>query len=178
MSRRRASLVLIGARGAGKSSVGQALAERLGVPFVDTDVEVERRLERSIAELFRRGDVPLFRAAERQVIAALEDHGPAVVATGGGAVLAREARAALGRAGVVVWLRAGAAELARRIEGSDRPSLTSSAPAAEMAEVLAERAPLYHELADHEVDTGGRSVEEVCNELQQLWPGAADHHLR
>jgi shikimate kinase len=157
-------VALIGMRGSGKTTVGRRLAERLGVPFVDTDAEVERRVGRPIADLFAAGEVAEFRRVEAAVVAAALAGPDAVVATGGGCV---EDPATRGRLAVAttVWLTAPAAVLAARCEGSGRPPLTDLGGVAEFEAVLARREALYRECARVTVGTDGRGVEEVCEEI-------------
>src|SRR4051812_9650464 len=91
----RRSIVLVGMMGAGKSSIGRRLAGRLGVPFVDADIEIEKAAGMSIPEIFAAHGEPYFRAGEARVIARLLDSGPQVLATGGGAFMNPETRAAI-----------------------------------------------------------------------------------
>jgi shikimate kinase len=172
------ALALIGCRGAGKSTLGAMLAVRLGVPFVDTDAMVERRAGASVAELFASGGESRFREAEIEALEAVEAGRPLVVATGGGAVATERGRRAIRALGHVVWLGASAAILSARIAGSGRPSLTGVAAEAEVAAVLAARAPLYASLADAIVDAGDRPAVEICDELEQLWRSLQGHDLR
>ena len=159
-------VVLVGLMGAGKSTVGRALADRLGRPFVDVDAEVEARAGRTVAELFAEEGEAAFRAREAEAVAdALGSPAPAVVATGGGAVLCPRTRHALdGQA--TVWLRAAPEVLAGRVgSGGDRPLLAGEDPAARLARLAEERDPLYHDVAGIVVDVGGLSVEEVVDRV-------------
>jgi shikimate kinase len=145
--------VLIGPPGAGKTTVGTLLAARLGVPFADTDVLVEARAGRTIADVFTTDGEPAFRALEREVVReALETH-DGVLALGGGAVLAEATRAALdGHA--VVFLTVGMANGVRRTGLSTaRPLLAGVNPRATFAALLTERLPIYRSVARHEIDT-------------------------
>ena len=116
------SLYLIGLRGVGKSTAGAAAARALGAPFADADAEVERVAGASIAEIFASRGEAAFRALERQVMLELLQRHDAVVASGGGCVLDPEVRRELGLRQGVIWLRAPAHELARRVRGSGRPA--------------------------------------------------------
>src|SRR5439155_16192835 len=102
----RRSVVLVGMMGAGKSSVGRRLAARLGIPFVDADVEIEKAAGMTISEIFAAHGEPYFRAGEMRVIARLLESGPQVLATGGGAFMHADTRAAIRAKGLSVWLRA------------------------------------------------------------------------
>ena len=125
------SIVLVGMMGAGKSSVGRRLAARLGVPFVDADMEIEKAAGMSIADIFARHGEPSFRSGEARVIARLLEAGPQVLATGGGAFMNPDTRAAIAAKGVSVWLAADLDVLLRRLgkRRSERPLLQTADPA-------------------------------------------------
>jgi shikimate kinase len=161
------NVALIGYRGTGKTTVGRLLADRLGFDFADADAELERRLGRTIAELFASGREPLFRDEEERTVAELTARTGLVLATGGGAVLREASRAALRRFGPVVWLRAEPEVLAERLRAdrAARPALTSAGTLAEIAAVLAEREPIYRAVADVAIETGGRPVETVVEAI-------------
>ncbi|MCX8040858.1 MAG: AAA family ATPase, partial [Planctomycetota bacterium] len=147
-----ARITLVGMRGCGKSSVGRALAERLGWPFVDADREFELREQQSIAAWFAQRGEAAFRAAEAELLAELlQRPAPWVLATGGGVVLLPGNRQRLRAAGgLVVYLEAPQAVLEERLarDPGRRPSLTGRPLAEEVESVLAQRAPLYREVAD------------------------------
>jgi shikimate kinase len=173
------SLFLIGPRGAGKSTAGRRAAARLGVPFTDADEAVEQRAGCSIAALFAGpGGEAAFRALERSVMMELLRSRGRVVGSGGGCVLDPEVRRGLRRSGRAVWLTADPVVLARRIRGSDRPSLTGASPAQEVAAVARQREPLYRECAARTLDTGPLTVQEVVDVIEQLWAVLPHHHLR
>lgn len=170
-------LALVGYRATGKSTVGKILADRLGRPFADSDREVEARAGRSIRSIFAEEGEPAFRDREARAIRDLTESLPgAILATGGGAILRQESRAALREFGFVAWLTADPETLARRLRGSrrgldDRPALTSAGTLAEIAGVLADRSPLYREVADAAIDTAGRTTEEVADAVLGAWLG-------
>ncbi len=174
------NVILIGARGCGKTSVGRALARRLGWPFVDTDEEIQTTSGRCIRDIFAQDGEPAFRALETLAIAAACRGGPKVLSVGGGAVLRDANRGALRSAGVCFWLTAPAEELHRRTQADchsadTRPALTAREALDELRHLLAERAPLYAATADHVVDTAGRSVAQVVETvLKSIGPVAAD----
>jgi len=142
----RRSLVLVGMMGAGKSSIGRKLAGKLGLPFVDADMEIEQAASMSISDIFAKHGEPYFRAGEARVIARLLDGGPQVLATGGGAFMNAESRAAIRAKGISVWLKADYDVLMRRIKRrSDRPMLKTDDPAETLKRLLAERDPVYAE---------------------------------
>jgi shikimate kinase len=157
-------IFLIGARGSGKTTVARLLAGRLGWSWADADEQLERRAGRTIRAMFADEGQGRFRDLESQVLlelARLEGH---VIATGGGVVL-REANRAILRQGFVVWLTADHETLWRRMQGDSttverRPNLTVGG-AAEVAEVLHQREPLYRSCADLVIATAGRAPEQV-----------------
>jgi shikimate kinase len=140
------SLVLVGMMGAGKSSIGRKLAQRLNLPFVDADTEVERAAGMSISEIFAKHGEPYFRAGEARVIARLLDSGPQVLATGGGAFMHPQSREAIRAKGVSVWLKAEFDVLMKRIKRrNDRPMLHTDDPAETLRLLIQERDPVYAE---------------------------------
>ncbi len=162
------NVVLVGFMGAGKSVVGQALARRLGRPFVDTDDVVERRAGRPIATIFAAEGEEAFRALERAAIAEVASRDGQVVATGGGAVADPVNLAALRTSGLVVYLAASPETLAARVAGSDRPLLRGAAdPAARVQELLDRREAAYR-AADAVVETDDLEVPAVVDAVLHL----------
>ncbi len=169
------SIVLIGYRGSGKTTVGRALAARLGWPFVDADAVVVERAGMTIKQMFDALGVAAFRAAESAVVAELATRPNHVIALGGGAILSGGTRAALAAAGhPVVYLSGTPEELHRRIAadpatGDSRPNLTALGGGVdEVRAVLAARESLYREAMTHEVDVVGRTVDEVADALAAI----------
>ena len=145
------SVVMVGMMGSGKTAIGRALAGRLGVPFVDSDNEIEAAANATIAEIFARDGEPFFRDREAEVIARLLSGPPSVISTGGGAYLADRNRAAISKAGVALWLDADLDLLWDRVRHKDtRPLLRTADPRATLAEIFAARVPTYA-LADLQV---------------------------
>ena len=176
MSHLRQGLALVGPRGTGKTTIGRILAERLGWPFLDADVELEGRVGRSIAALFADEGEPSFRDREERMLAELIGRGPSVLATGGGVVLRPSNRQRLRAFGLVAWLRAEPEVLATRMLAdprglAGRPALTAAGTLAEIAAVAEARAPLYREVADLVIDTGGRTPSEVADAVLDAWSG-------
>lgn len=158
--------MLVGFMGAGKTSVGRALASRLGLPFFDADEQIEGAEGMSVARIFETRGEPGFRAIESEVVQRLLEGEPAVIAVGGGAVESGSNRDLLGDA-TVVYLELDAQEALRRIgDPSSRPMLRLHDP----AELLARRRPLYEGLADLSVSVAGRSVEDVVDEVLSRLP--------
>ena len=138
------SIVLVGMMGAGKTSVGRRLSQRLGMPFVDADAEIERAAGMTIPEIFAAHGEAAFRDGERRVVARLLDSGPQVLATGGGAWINEETRARVRESGVAVWLKADLDVLMRRVrKRSNRPLLRTDDPEATMRALIEQRYPTY-----------------------------------
>lgn len=138
------SVVMIGMMGAGKTAVGQALAERLGVPFLDSDEEIVKAANMSISEIFERDGEAFFRDRESEVIARLLDTRRAVLSTGGGAFLSDRNREMIHDRGVSVWLKADLQLLWNRVKHKDtRPLLRTPDPKATLTEIYDARVPVY-----------------------------------
>lgn len=158
-------IVLVGLMGVGKSSVGRRLAQRLGLPFIDADCEIEKAAAMPVAEIFARFGEPHFRDGERRVIARLMESGPAVIATGGGAFVDPETRALIHARGIAVWLDADLDTLVARVgRRSHRPLLVGRDPRAVLAELARVRNPLYAEAPVH-VRTGDGPHEEAVDAI-------------
>ena len=154
-------IVLVGMMGAGKTSVGRYLAQKLGLPFVDADSEIEAAAQATITEIFEREGEAAFRSGERRVIARLLDGPICVLATGGGAFMTPETRAKIREHAISVWLRADIDLLTRRVgRRRDRPLLNNGNPRETIARLLAVRDPVYAE-ADLVIDSGEQTPDEV-----------------
>jgi shikimate kinase len=147
------SIVMVGLMGAGKSAIGKRLAARLGLPFVDTDHEIELAAGCSIPEIFARFGEQAFRDGERRVIARLLAGPRCVLATGGGAFMDAETRATVRARGLSVWLRADLDTLVRRTSRrTNRPLLNRGDPRKILGDLMTLRYPVYAE-ADVHVDS-------------------------
>ncbi|MGB7404461.1 MAG: shikimate kinase [Pacificimonas sp.] len=146
----RRGLVLVGLMGAGKSTVGKRLAQRLSLPFHDADEEIETAAGLSIAEIFERFGEPYFRDGERRVILRLieEEHG--VIATGGGAFIDTETRAAILENATAIWLDADIETLVERVARREhRPLLAGKDPETVLRDLAAARNPDYAKAQIH-----------------------------
>lgn len=167
--RLKKTVVMVGMMGAGKSAVGKELAALLGVPFVDSDNEIEKAANASIAEIFARDGEAFFRRKEAQVIARLIEGVPCVLSVGGGAFLSPETRQLVSEVGVSVWLKADLDTLWARVRRKDtRPLLRTPDPYRTLAELMALREPAYAEAdlivpttADYAIETTAEKVVEA-----------------
>lgn len=159
--------VLVGVMGAGKSTVGTLLAQRLGVGFHDVDTAIEAAAGKPISEIFIDEGEDHFRALEREAVAAALASFDGVVALGGGAILAEETRQAL--AGhTVVYLSVEFPDAIKRVGlGQGRPLLALN-PRATLRHLLEQRRPLYEKVATHIVPTDGRTPEEIADDIAAL----------
>lgn len=164
-------IILIGLMGAGKTTIGRRLANRLDIPFRDADHEIEAAANLSVAEIFAQHGEDYFREGEKKVIARLLDEGVQVLATGGGAWMNEQTRALVKGQGVSVWLKAEFDILMARVRRrSHRPLLKDPDPEGVMRRLMDERYPIYAEAdltvmsvdAPHEV-----IVEAVVKALEQ-----------
>ncbi|WP_304854733.1 shikimate kinase [uncultured Parasutterella sp.] len=169
MSNKEANpIFLVGMMGAGKSTVGKCLAERLGMDFVDLDEELERRCGVSIPFIFREEGEEGFRRRESALIEEFTRAKGLVVATGGGAVTQEKNRTLLKNAPIfTVHLKVSAEQCYRRTKNSDRPLLQCENPLEKITLLLESRNPLYGEVASLTVDTDGKASKRVAEELNQ-----------
>ena len=152
--------------GAGKSTVGKQLAKALGRDFYDTDREIERRTGVSISWIFEMEGESGFRQREQKVLDELSQIKNIVLATGGGIVLAEENRRMLRSRGYVVYLSTSIEQLLRRTnKDKNRPLLQTDNPKETVKKLMAERAPLYQDVADIELRTGEQSIQYVVSGL-------------
>jgi shikimate kinase len=157
-------VALVGLPGSGKSTVGRQLARRLGLPFRDSDHEIEARIGCTIREFFAREGEPAFRDIEEEVIRDLTGGADGVLATGGGAVLRPANRQRLREAAQVVYLRSAPDELHRRLrQDTQRPLLQVADPLQRLRTLYDERDPLYRETAHYVIETGRPSVATLVN---------------
>jgi shikimate kinase len=158
-------IILVGLMGAGKTTVGRRLAKRLGLPFVDSDEEIERAADHSISEIFGRFGEPSFREGERRVLRRLIGGPPKVIATGGGAFMDAETRALVLAEAVAVWLRADIETLAgRAVRRGHRPLLKEKDPVEVLRGLARLRDPLYAQ-APVQVRSDALSHEQAVDQI-------------
>ncbi len=172
---RTPGISLIGLRGSGKTTVGERLARALDRDFIDLDLLITLSERRSIRSIFDESGESDFRDIEENALSTLIEHAPgSIVATGGGAILRASNRSRLRRHGAIVWLSTGIDTIRRRlkahgVEVDDRPPLTPLGTLDELEAILAERAPLYQELADFTVATDDLDAEGIAREIAAWW---------
>ena len=169
------NIYLIGYRCTGKTTVGQALAKRLGREFIDADDYLEAKAGRSIQRIFAEDGEPAFRKLECEVIAELAGRSNTIIAAGGGAVLNEANVQQMKQSGVCVLLEADAKTIHERMQADvrtalQRPSLTDKNPYAEIEHLLAFRRPYYDRAADLRFDTAKVSFEDVVEAIGQAAP--------
>ena len=175
MDRLKKTVVLVGMMGAGKTAVGTALARMLGVPFRDSDEEIVKAAQRSIAEIFERDGEAFFRARESEVLSRLVTGPPCVLSTGGGAFMSEANRLVIGQSAVAVWLRADLDLLWNRVRHkTTRPLLRTANPRETLRGLCAARNPVYA-LADLSVDSAfDLTVEDMAVRVVQALATRAD----
>lgn len=161
------TVVLVGMMGAGKTAVGKALAANLGVPFLDSDAEIEQAAAMSIAEIFSRDGEAFFRARETQVIDRLLDGQSGILSTGGGAFLSEKNRNLISDKGVSVWLKADLSLLWNRVKHKNtRPLLKTADPYETLRALYEARVPIYG-MADLSVEArSDYSIETMASKVR------------
>jgi shikimate kinase len=160
-------VVFVGTMGAGKTSIGQAVARLLGVPFADVDAIIEERAGKPIPEIFFDDGEDAFRALERSAVASSLTSFDGVLALGGGAIMHEGTRELLA-AHTVVWLSVELSDAVKRVGlGAGRPMISIN-PRATMKYLLDQRKPLYASVATHTVPTDGREIDDIAAEVVAL----------
>jgi len=163
------NLILIGYRACGKTCVGKKVSGLLGLPFYDTDELIQRKTGKSVRRIVQEGGWPAFRKSEKAAIGEVAGQDGVIIALGGGAVMEPGNVEALKGKGCFVWLQADEGMLRQRMRGDgaspeQRPPLMIPGKGDEK-ELLARRTPVYQALADLVIDTTGRSIDEVAEEI-------------
>ena len=157
-------IVLVGVPGAGKSTVGHLLAEKLNLNFVDTDLVIERQAGKSISDIFVQDGESVFRELEKQVVADAISNDDCVVSVGGGALMDAGTRE-LVKKQECVWLQAGLSQAVDRVGmNKNRPLLLGNVRG-QLADLMAAREPLYIECAKHVVDTNNMTPVQVVEQI-------------
>lgn len=169
------TVALVGMMGSGKSAIGRALGQRLAVPFLDSDTEIETAANATIAEIFTRDGEAFFRDREAQVISRLLTGAPVILSTGGGAYMAERNRDAISAHGVAVWLDADLRVLWDRVKHKDtRPLLRGADPRGALSAIFEERVPVYA-LADLSVKAqSSYSIEQTTDRVIETLLGRPD----
>jgi shikimate kinase len=158
------NIYLIGFMGSGKTTIGRALSECLNISVIDTDEEIIRTTGRSISEIFETEGESYFRILETSTLKKLPNEN-SIITTGGGIVLSEENRKCLRGNGTVVFLNATPVEVLKRLEGDQSRPLLSGDKKTKVSQILAERMPLYVETANIIIETTGKSVDSIVEEL-------------
>ena len=152
MNRLKKTVCMVGMMGAGKTAIGTVVARRLGVPYLDSDAEIERAANATVAEIFTKYGEPFFREKETQVLSRLLDGAPCILSTGGGAYLSATNRDAITARGAALWIKASPELLWSRVRHKDtRPLLRTPDPEKTLRDLIAQREPVYA-LADLSVE--------------------------
>lgn len=170
------NVLLIGYRCTGKSSVGKRLAERMGTPFFDTDDIIVAREGMTVEEIVKAGGWELFREREKEAVKGLQSQEGSVIATGGGILEDRGNRSLLRQIGVMIWLTADAETICERMmrddrNGNSRPFLMHGDVMSDVLATLRKREPLYRQMADGTIDTSGKTIETVVDEIYGIVRG-------
>ena len=156
--------VLIGAPGAGKSTVGRRVADRLQVPFVDTDALIEEQAGMTVADMFVELGEPEFRAREEEAVRRALTEQTGIVALGGGAILSELTRSRLSGQ-TVVWLKVNVSDAASRVGMNQARPLLLGNVRGRLTQLLQERTPLYESVATITIETDGRAIREVTSSV-------------
>jgi shikimate kinase len=159
-------IYLTGFMGAGKTTIGQCLAKRLGLSMIDTDEYIEEQIGKTIKRIFAEEGEAAFRQYEREFLRALPLD-KIIVTTGGGIVIQKENRDWMKRTGTVIYLHCEFAELLKRLEHDDTRPLLSQHHRQGLEELWQQRLPYYQE-ADWIIDTTGQSIEQIVDEIMKM----------
>jgi shikimate kinase len=166
-------IILIGYRCTGKTSVGRTVAEKLKLPFYDTDQIIAGRLGKTIKDWVEERGWASFRQEEKEVIKGIIPLKPGLISLGGGAVMDPEIREILKSRGLIVWLTAEVNTILNRMKSDpknidNRPPLSDKDWETEIKELLFLRSPVYQQLADLSIETDGKKIEEIVKEISHF----------
>lgn len=168
----KSNIILIGFMGSGKTSVGESLAKKLSCPFQDTDQLIEKKAGITIQQMFETQGEEYFREYETKLLQELKlslEH--TVLSTGGGMPLRKQNARLLKDLGHVIYLKAEAETVLKRLAGdTSRPLLRQSDRRKRVEQLLSERTPLYKWAADHIIETDGKTVDEIIDNILQMCP--------
>lgn len=165
---RRKNLIICGFMGVGKSAVGKAVSNDLGLDFIDTDELIERKQNKNIADIFHEDGEECFRAIEKTIVSALPDFG-VVIAVGGGMIVDPESFESLSEIGIMILLTATADTICRRIRAKKtRPLLSGDDLKAKVEKLISQRKVVYDKILIR-IATDNLSVEEVCREIMVVY---------
>lgn len=165
------NIYLIGLMGAGKTTIGRALAKKLNRPFFDSDIEVETRTGASVSTIFEIEGETSFRRREAEVIRDIASRSGIVLATGGGAVLHPDTRALLKNTSTVIYLSASVHQLLQRTrKDTKRPLLQTADPQKRLEELMNARDPIYREVADLIIETGNQNMVALVQHIMRRLP--------
>ncbi len=178
MERDEQNIFLIGFMGAGKSSVGRRLSGSYGLRLIEMDEEIERREGHSVSQIFSLDGEACFRELETRLIRELENAKRTVISCGGGVPMREENLKSMRKSGVIVYLSARPETVYERVKNvHTRPLLEGHMNVDEIADLMAERLPVYQRAADLTLETDGRSVEELAREIYaRVYPGFPGCH--
>ncbi|UQD52723.1 shikimate kinase [Bacillus methanolicus] len=160
------AIYLIGFMGSGKTTVGKSMSAKWNWPVFDTDEELEKKVKKSINQIFEENGEEFFRLLESEILKQMPVN-RSIITTGGGIVLKEENRRWMKENGVVVFLYAEPEEIFKRIENDDSRPLLKTNKKAAIKELFQARLPLYKEAADFTIDTTGKDITEIIKEIEE-----------
>ncbi|EIJ83472.1 shikimate kinase [Bacillus methanolicus] len=160
------AIYLIGFMGSGKTTVGKSMSAKWNWPVFDTDEELEKKVKKSINQIFEENGEEFFRLLESEILKQMPVN-RSIITTGGGIVLKEENRRWMKENGVVVFLYAEPEEIFKRIENDDSRPLLKTNKKAAIKELFQARLSLYKEAADFTIDTTGKDITEIIKEIEE-----------
>ena len=159
-------IAIIGFMGSGKTRVGKRLAQELGIPFVDVDKAITKKMKLTVKEIFQRFGEPFYRALETiEIKSLLEDEERKVVSLGAGLPLQEQNQKFIPELGIVVYIKGSEATLLKRLEGTNNPLLEGENPEEKVKKLLKQRDPVYQKFANITVETGIMPFEDFVKQI-------------